>query len=882
MALNVRPDHALLLTILATAAVALLRLAAAPFLGDELPLLPFTFSVVLAAWLGGFRMGLVATALGWLVGHYLFLGPGFAFGPLDSADWVRLAIFLLGNGFASWLVGAFREARRREDAERARLEKSEAFHSAIANISSDFAFEARVEPDGRVVPESVTEGFEKLFGRSVHELTSPDAVRSLFHAEDGAGMGAHVAGLLAGRTLTGEVRGIARDGRVIWLAYNNRPLRDASGRVTRIYGAARDVTREKEAEAARAAAAAEAEARAAALRESSERLQEALSVGRMIAWDYDLATGRVARSENTAALVGYDSGPLRNFYDAVHPEDLPEVQARFERAAKGDGDYECEFRIVRPDGTSLWFSDRGRLRRDAAGRPAHMTGICVDVTARKRAEEALRQREEQLRLALAAADMVGFQWDVATGRVTRIGEVPADDALGGEATVRDVVARIHPEDRPGWEARVRAALAGETDVVFSEHRERGDDGPWQWRLVHARMERARDGTPLVLTGLGIDVTPLKQMQEALREADRRKDEFLATLAHELRNPLAPLANGLQVLQMEEAVSPATRRVHEMMARQVDQMVRLVDDLLEVSRITRGQVELRKRPVSLQTVVEHAVETSRPLIEAGRHRLVLDVPEAPLWLEADAVRLAQVFSNLLNNAARYTPAGGRIELSARRTDGEVSVTVRDTGIGIAAEDLPRVFEMFVQGDRSQASGLGIGLALVRALVQLHGGHVEARSEGVGRGSEFVVRLPRAEREPATDAAAREAELAAQDPSRLRVVAVDDNHDAADALGLVLGHLGADVTVAYDGASALDAIRAQHPQLAFVDLGMPVLDGFELARRVREDDELDGVTLVALSGWGQEHDRRRSRAAGFDRHLVKPVDRAALQELLSSLR
>jgi CheY-like chemotaxis protein len=383
-----------------------------------------------------------------------------------------------------------------------------------------------------------------------------------------------------------------------------------------------------------------------------------------------------------------------------------------------------------------------------------------------------------------------------------------------------------------------------------------------------------------MLGLGIDVTPQKQMQEALREADRRKDEFLATLAHELRNPLAPLRNGLQVLQMDEQVSATTRRVHEMMARQVDQMVRLVDDLLEVSRITRGQIELRRRPVTLQTVVEHAVETSRPAIEAGRHHLALDLPVEPLWLDADPVRLAQVFANLLNNAARYTPAGGRVEVSAQREEGEILVTVRDTGVGIEASDLPRVFEMFVQGDRSQSGGLGIGLALVRALVEMHGGRVEARSEGSDRGSEFRVHLPPAAGEHA-GAALGDAFEPAESTARLRVVAVDDNRDAADALALLLGRLGAEVTLAYDGTSALDAIRAQRPRLALVDLGMPILDGFDLARSVRADPQLDGVTLVALSGWGQDEDRRRSRAAGFDRHLVKPVDRSVLQELLASL-
>src|SRR5690606_22958706 len=322
--------------------------------------------------------------------------------------------------------------------------------------------------------------------------------------------------------------------------------------------------------------------------------------------------------------------------------------------------------------------------------------------------------------------------------------------------------------------------------------------------------------------------PMRETEAARAEAARRKDEFLATLAHELRNPLAPLRNGLQVLQMDEQVSPAARRVHEMMERQIDQMVHLVDDLLEVSRITRGQIELRRRSVSVQTVVEHAIETSRPAIEASHHQLAMELPAEPLWLDADPMRLAQVFSNLLNNAARYTPAGGRIAVSACREGDGVVVAVRDTGVGIAAENLTRVFEMFVQGDRTQAGGLGIGLALVRALVEMHGGRVEARSEGAGRGSEFAVSLPLAPLEGA-DAVASAGVQAGDEPAgataaRLRIVVVDDNRDAADALASLLELLGADVTVAYGGESALDAIRERRPRLALVDLGMPVVDGF----------------------------------------------------------
>jgi PAS domain S-box-containing protein len=373
-------------------------------------------------------------------------------------------------------------------------------------------------------------------------------------------------------------------------------------------------------------------------------------------------------------------------------------------------------------------------------------------------------------------------------------------------------------------------------------------------------------------------------EEALREADRRKDEFLATLAHELRNPLAPIRNALHLLRLTGGSGPAADRIHEMMERQVGHMVRLVDDLLEVSRITRGKIELRRERVELAAVVRNAVETSRPLVEAARHDLSVSVSGEPVIVEADPVRLAQVVSNLLNNAAKYTDEGGRIAVSARREGGDAVVAVRDSGAGIPEEMLPRIFEMFTQVDRTlgrAAGGLGIGLALTRSVVEMHGGRVEARSDGPGRGSEFVVRLPLAAAEgSAADGEARDGVTPAALAPR-RILAVDDNRDAADSMGMLLRLLGADVQVVYDGPAALAAIGDDRPEVILLDIDMPGMDGYEVARRLRQDPRLGDATLIALSGWGQEDDRRRAREAGFDHHLVKPVAPDALQALLASL-
>jgi signal transduction histidine kinase/ActR/RegA family two-component response regulator len=368
----------------------------------------------------------------------------------------------------------------------------------------------------------------------------------------------------------------------------------------------------------------------------------------------------------------------------------------------------------------------------------------------------------------------------------------------------------------------------------------------------------------------------------LREADRRKDEFLATLAHELRNPLAPVRSALDILRRRQHADPMLERVSGVMERQVDHMVRLVDDLMEVSRITRGKIELRRQPLDLWGIVRSAVEACQAQAEAVRHAIDLDLPEAPVRVEADPVRLAQVFGNLLNNAIKYTPPGGLIQLRGWCEDGEAVVAVRDTGIGIPREMLPRVFDMFTQVEdvrRAGQGGLGIGLTLVRTLVELHGGTITADSSGPDQGSEFRVRLPLLQAAAAADAPAQ----AQIEPDRLasvRVLVVDDNRDAADSLAQVLRDMGAETRVVYDGAAALREARSFRPAVVLLDLGMPQMDGYEVGRRIRQAPETADVRLVALTGWGHADDRRRSREAGFDEHLVKPTPLSTLRTVLAA--
>jgi PAS domain S-box-containing protein len=372
--------------------------------------------------------------------------------------------------------------------------------------------------------------------------------------------------------------------------------------------------------------------------------------------------------------------------------------------------------------------------------------------------------------------------------------------------------------------------------------------------------------------------------EQLRDQDRLKDEFLATLAHELRNPLAPIRTGVQLVRMAGHNPALIEKTSPMMERQIQHMVRLVDDLLDVSRISRNKLELRKEKIELGTLIQSALETSRPLIEAAGHELTVSVPPEPILLEADGVRLAQAFSNLLNNAAKYTPEGGRISLTADTEHGEVVVRVRDNGLGIPADKLSRIFEMFVQVDRSigqSHGGLGIGLSLAKRLVQMHGGTIEAYSDGIGKGSEVVVRLPAAIVTRRSANGDGSAPATARAASR-RVLVVDDNRDSAEALATMLQLLGHDVATAHDGRAAVDGVRTFQPDVALLDIGMPHISGYEAARLIRQQPGGTDVFLVALTGWGHDDDKLRSLEAGFDAHLVKPVDVATIEKVLESSR
>lgn len=639
-----------------------------------------------------------------------------------------------------------------------------------------------------------------------------------------------------------------------------------------------------------------------AAREAEARLRIAGEAARLGFWTWDLASSRVEVDTICCGLFGLEAdeavqrhmsteggAQLERYATSadvvlkrVHPEDQQWLHQAVKYAIEGLAPYDVEFRVIMPDGVVRWLGGKGDVQRDRTGQPRLMAGVNLDITARRAAEAALRASEERFRTMADTAPAMLWVTDrsdylefISRGWLEYTGQTQTLAYREGFGWLD----QVHPEDREG---SVTAFTQSSIEKIPFEiqYRLHRVDGAYRWALDAGRPRFDENGQWLGYIGSVIDIHEQKLALDALREADRRKDEFLATLAHELRNPLAPIRNALHLLDLVEGPAQ-TKRIRDMLQRQVTHMVRLVDDLMEASRISRGKLDLKLAPVSLADVLRDAVETSRPLIERAGHALQIHLPEEPLLVQGDAVRLTQVFANLLNNAAKYTNDGGLIELALKRSEGRAVVSVRDNGTGVSREHLPRLFEMFGQLDSTASrrdGGLGIGLALAKQLTEMHGGRIDAASAGVGHGSTFTVQLAliQAETNPA---AAGPAPVAAT--IRHRILVVDDNQDAADSLALLLSFLGFEVRVVHGGAEALQACEIWHPTVILLDLGMPGMDGFEVARRLRTNPAWQDTKIVALTGWGQEQDRRSTEAAGFDHHLIKPVDINVLEALMISL-
>lgn len=798
----------------------------------------------------------------------------------------------------------------------------------IVESAIDYAV-VGMDVGGRVV--SWNEGARRILG---------------WHAEEVIGQGAHrlftpddIAAGVVERELEEALRaGSASDerwhlratGERFWASGELMPLRGATGEVTGFVKILRDRTQHQQADA-------RLRLLNDTLQASEERLQLALDIGDMGVWQVNLPDRQVVWWPGMAEIHGLPPGarpPSTDEYRRlIHPEDRERVvQGVRDTVTQGRGQH-IEYRALWPDGSVHWMEARSKLLVDAQGAPLAVAGVCVDITRRKRVESDLRF------LAQASAELASLtDYQSTLDRIAHLA-VPefADwctvDILCEDGTL-ERVAMAHSDprkERMGHELHrrfsadpERIAGAGPMNVLRTGRSERiaeiNDELLDQAVAQSDYLATLRSlgmhsyiGVPLAVRDrtLGVitfvtgesrrryrssDLVLAEDLAQraavaienamllrAVQESDRAKDVFLATLAHELRNPLAPVWNGLTIIARAPHDAQRVAQVAGMIERQVTQLARLVDDLLDVSRISTGKIELKMEPVELASVLRSAIETSRPHIEAAGHRLSLELPQVPLEMDGDPVRLAQVFANLLNNASKYTRPGGRIDVAVEAEPDSLLVRVRDTGEGLAPEMLTRIFGLFTQvthpAERQQG-GLGIGLSLVEGLVRLHGGTVEAHSPGPGAGSEFVVRLPR--RPPARTACDSGGGDGAQAPpprgrTSPRILVVDDNVDGAATLAELLRMMDCDVAVANDGTTAVMAVAEYRPEIVLLDIGLPDINGYEVARQVRALRGVSQPRLIALTGWGQEQDKRMASEAGFDEHWTKPVDPARLQQL-----
>lgn len=645
-----------------------------------------------------------------------------------------------------------------------------------------------------------------------------------------------------------------------------QPILDEKGNVQGLVNMLIDITDRKQAYAA--------------LRQSEERFTRFMQHLPGLAWLKDLEGRYVFVNHATEKLVGMKAEEIcgRTDEELFPPESAALFRKHDQEALQSPSGIETIETLRAADGIHTTLASKFPVP-GMDGQPTLIGGIAIDITERIRAEQHLRESEARFRnmannapvpiwvMGLNGCEFINREFE-------RLWGLTLDDVGGMRWS-----SRVHPDDLEPYLAAYNDAF--ERHVPFEgQCRFLAASGEYRWVKSKASPRFTESGAFLGFVGCSVDITDIKQSEQSLRQADRRKDEFLAVLAHELRNPLAPIRTGLELLRQLGLNDGPLEEICATMDRQTRQMVRLIDDLLDVSRITRGTMELRKHVCTLASIVESAVEAVQPIIDEAGHQLHVELPPERVVLFADSTRLAQVLSNLLNNAAKYMPPGGQIWLQAQRQEGSLRITVRDTGIGIPPDMLDSIFEMFTQVDRTlerSHSGLGIGLTLVKRLVEMHGGTVSAHSDGRGHGSEFCVTLPLTEEEPVDPAS--QVSQQPQQVDRYRILVADDNVDAARMLALILSGQGHEVRTAADGLAALAVAAEFQPQVALLDIGMPKLNGYETAQRIRQQPWGRDMVLIAVTGWGQQEDKRLSREAGFDHHLVKPIDMETLQRLLS---
>jgi PAS domain S-box-containing protein len=854
------------IAIVATVAVVLIRWLLDPWLGDQLPFVTMFGAVAIAVWYGGCGPALLSTLVGWGACNYLFIDPRSTFTVQHPRDDIGFILYLFTCSIIIAMGEAMRIARRRA------VQQSELLRVTFTSMGDAVI---STDSDGRVI--SLNPVASALTGWSQEQAVKRplEQVFNIVSEKTRLPVQNPVERVLAEGIVIGLANHtvlISKDGTERPIDDSAAPIKDAQGHLLGAVVVFRDVTERR---------AAERSARfLTSIVESSDDAIIGKDINGVISsWNY-----------GAERLFGYSAAeiigrPVALLAPPDRADEMPAILKRIRAGERID-----HFDTVRraKDGRLIPISLTVSPIKNEDGQVIGASKIARDISERKRAEDAIQSEKARLHTTLVSIGDAVIVTDVS-GCITLMN--PVAEALTGwkqDATGRqleEVFHIINERTRQPVANPIKRVLSEGTVVGLANHtiliRKDGTEIPIDDSAAPISDDQgALIGCVLIFR----DITARKRAEQALQNADRRKDEFLATLAHELRNPLAPILTAIELMQNSRSDPELVRDVSKTIERQIHQMVRLVNDLLDISRITQGKIQLQKKPVELRTVIQSAVEASQPFIMSHGHELTVTIPPEPTYFVADAARLTQVLANLLSNAAKYTENGGHIWLTAKRQDSEIVISVRDTGIGIAAKHLSQIFEMFSQIqpaiDRSHG-GLGIGLSLVRGIVELHEGKVEAHSDGIGRGSEFIIRLPLSgvQLEPAPESRS-EGQLKKAFP--LRILVVDDNQDAADMLAKSLDLLGHETAVAYDGSECIQTAVSFRPAVVLLDIGLPKMNGYEVAQAIRQERWGKGIVIIALTGWGQQEDKRRALQAGCDHHLTKPIQIAVLERLLASVK
>ncbi len=912
------------IALLAVAIAIALRGVVTPWLGTTFPLATMFPAVAFVVWAAGWGPALLTAFAGWFAGGLIFRG---GFSHLDGGfnEIVALVVYMLSCGSVVALGEAMRAAQRRLVQQQEELSSSnltlaseieaQSLLAAIVASSEDAIISKTL--DGVIT--SWNKGAEKLLGwraddaigQSIHLIIPPELRDSERQILERLRNGERVEQL--------DVERMRKDGSRVHTLVTISPVHDRQGQIIGASTTVRDISTRKaweeslmrSEEAQRLLVGIHDATRGLSdptlvMREIVTRIgvhfsvtrcaygevdadQTALLVARGYTRDVPTVAGRYPLDTFGPLLAGELRAGRTVVIDDVRKDpltDTPTAQQTYAAMAiismivvplVRDGRLTAIL-VMAGDGPRRWSQDDARLLEQVAER----TLFAVESS---RAAAALREHRDVIQLAMSTARMGAWTRDLLLDKVWWSPEFADLFGITGDNGSYDralLFGHLRPEDRVRLPAAIEAALKARSDYQIEFEFQHGRTGEWRWMEARGRAEYGADGRATRLYGLAMDITERRRTVEALQEADRRKDEFLAILAHELRNPLAPISSGLHILRTAQSPEHSAAAL-AIMERQVGQMVRLVDDLLDVARITTGKIDLRCEPFDLATAIRDAVETSAPELGLPGPTVVVIAPPQPILVNGDRTRLAQVFANLLNNSAKYSEPGQPISIAFEPDGDHAVIRVRDAGIGIEPDMLPRVFEMFMQADRLGArggSGLGIGLSLVKRIVELHHGTVTAHSAGVGQGSEFVVRIPSIDA-MRIGSAGQGDQSAGAPMSRRKILVVDDNEDAAESLAALLAISGHETRLAHDGPGAVKEAERFLPDVVFLDIGMPMLDGHETARLIRQQPWGQRMVLVALTGWGQSEDRRRSKEAGFNHHLVKPADPAVLEKLLLAL-